>query len=200
MKPCNHRVVATTSQLIEKPGRQVILTNLIGIDLYFQTQLWWSADESRWSLSYLCPTLPCGFSTPSRQVALMPTQWWYTNLHILWGHIILGSNHAIKPTWGMRVSSNSVLCGVKSEGGKVFTVQTFIITCFQVEFYGGSWAWPMISHISMPLAIFYRYLDLPLGGYIFGVMLCPDRFHSTVCLFEIWKKTFKFRSQDTILI
>jgi len=50
-----------------------------------------------------------------------------------------------------------------------------------VEFYGGSWAWPMISHISMPLAIFYR-------------------FHSTVCLFEIWKKTFKLRSQDTILI
>ena len=39
MKPCNHRVVATTSQLIEKPGRQVILTNLISVDLYFQTQL-----------------------------------------------------------------------------------------------------------------------------------------------------------------
>mgnify|MGYP002634052334 CR=1 FL=1 len=26
----------------------------------------------------------------------------------------------------------------------------------QVKFYGGSWAWPMISHIAMPLAIFYR--------------------------------------------
>ena len=33
----------------------------------------------------------------------------------------------------------------------------------QVEFYGGDWAWPIITHVSMPLAIFYR-------------------FHSTVCL------------------
>eukprot|EP00088_Acartia_fossae_P016646 TRINITY_DN19334_c0_g3_i2.p1 TRINITY_DN19334_c0_g3~~TRINITY_DN19334_c0_g3_i2.p1 ORF type:complete len:312 (-),score=31.21 TRINITY_DN19334_c0_g3_i2:184-1119(-) len=44
----------------------------------------------------------------------------------------------------------------------------------QAEFYGSSWAWPMITHISMPLAIFYR-------------------FHSTVCLFEIWKKSFKYK-------
>ena len=36
--------------------------------------------------------------------------------------------------------------------------KSLYIECFQVEFYGGSWAWPMISHISMPLAIFYRYL------------------------------------------
>ena len=34
---------------------------------------------------------------------------------------------------------------------------------FQVEFYGGSWAWPMISHISMPLAIFYRYHPPEMG-------------------------------------
>ena len=26
------------------------------------------------------------------------------------------------------------------------------------------------------------------------------RFHSTVCLFEIWKKAFKLRSQETIVI
>merc|ERR1712141_26734 len=45
----------------------------------------------------------------------------------------------------------------------------------QVEFYGGDWAWPIITHVSMPLAIFYR-------------------FHSTVCLCEIWKKSFKFKS------
>ena len=24
------------------------------------------------------------------------------------------------------------------------------------EFYGGEWVWPLISHIAMPLAIFYR--------------------------------------------
>jgi len=48
----------------------------------------------------------------------------------------------------------------------------------QVEFYGGDWAWPIITHVSMPLAIFYR-------------------FHSTVCLCEIWKKSFKFKSHQS---
>ena len=47
----------------------------------------------------------------------------------------------------------------------------------QVKFYGGEWAWPIITHVSMPLAIFYR-------------------FHSTVCLCEIWKKSFKFKNSS----
>lgn len=45
----------------------------------------------------------------------------------------------------------------------------------QVDFYGGTWAWPIITHISMPLAIFYR-------------------FHSTVCLCEVWKRSFKYKN------
>ncbi|XP_063530375.1 proton channel OtopLc-like isoform X1 [Cydia strobilella] len=40
-----------------------------------------------------------------------------------------------------------------------------------LDFYG-PWAWTIITHVSMPLAIFYR-------------------FHSTICLFEIWKNCFK---------
>lgn len=40
-----------------------------------------------------------------------------------------------------------------------------------LAFYG-PWAWTIITHVSMPLAIFYR-------------------FHSTICLFEIWKNTYK---------
>ncbi|XP_048481093.1 proton channel OtopLc isoform X1 [Plutella xylostella] len=39
-----------------------------------------------------------------------------------------------------------------------------------LAFYG-PWAWTIITHVSMPLAIFYR-------------------FHSTICLFEIWKNAF----------
>ncbi|KAJ0179280.1 hypothetical protein K1T71_004992 [Dendrolimus kikuchii] len=39
-----------------------------------------------------------------------------------------------------------------------------------LAFYG-PWAWTIITHVSMPLAIFYR-------------------FHSTICLFEIWKNCF----------
>lgn len=38
----------------------------------------------------------------------------------------------------------------------------------------GLWAWTIITHVSMPLAIFYR-------------------FHSTICLFEIWKSVYKMK-------
>lgn len=44
----------------------------------------------------------------------------------------------------------------------------------QLKFYG-VWAWTIITHISMPLAIFYR-------------------FHSTVCLCEIWKRAYKMKA------
>ncbi|XP_053678028.1 proton channel OtopLc-like [Anopheles nili] len=43
-------------------------------------------------------------------------------------------------------------------------------------FYGVG-AWAIIAHVSMPLAIFYR-------------------FHSTICLFEIWKNTYKARYNE----
>ncbi|XP_075154951.1 otopetrin-like b isoform X3 [Haematobia irritans] len=43
-----------------------------------------------------------------------------------------------------------------------------------MEFYG-AWAWTIITHVSMPLAIFYR-------------------FHSTICLFEVWKITYKAKA------
>ncbi|XP_059616659.1 proton channel OtopLc-like isoform X2 [Phlebotomus argentipes] len=39
----------------------------------------------------------------------------------------------------------------------------------------GVWAWTVITHVSMPLAIFYR-------------------FHSTICLFEIWKSAYKVKN------
>ncbi|XP_043469496.1 proton channel OtopLc-like isoform X1 [Leptopilina heterotoma] len=38
----------------------------------------------------------------------------------------------------------------------------------------GVWAWTIIIHVSMPLAIFYR-------------------FHSAICLFEVWKSCYKYR-------
>lgn len=41
----------------------------------------------------------------------------------------------------------------------------------------GVWAWTVITHVSMPLAIFYR-------------------FHSTICLFDIWKSAYKGPKQD----
>ncbi|KAG4074262.1 hypothetical protein HA402_008671 [Bradysia odoriphaga] len=43
----------------------------------------------------------------------------------------------------------------------------------------GMWAWTIITHVSMPLAIFYR-------------------FHSTICLFEIWKTSYKVRVDNSV--
>ncbi|XP_076642100.1 proton channel OtopLc [Halictus rubicundus] len=43
----------------------------------------------------------------------------------------------------------------------------------------GVWAWTIITHVSMPLAIFYR-------------------FHSAICLFEIWKTCYKCRSTSVV--
>ncbi|XP_076224445.1 proton channel OtopLc [Nomia melanderi] len=43
----------------------------------------------------------------------------------------------------------------------------------------GVWAWTIITHVSMPLAIFYR-------------------FHSAICLFEIWKTCYKCRSTSIV--
>ncbi|XP_026675018.1 proton channel OtopLc-like [Ceratina calcarata] len=43
----------------------------------------------------------------------------------------------------------------------------------------GVWAWTIITHVSMPLAIFYR-------------------FHSAICLFEIWKTCYKCRSSSVV--
>ncbi|XP_046748547.1 proton channel OtopLc-like isoform X2 [Diprion similis] len=42
-----------------------------------------------------------------------------------------------------------------------------------IEFFG-VWAWTIITHVSMPLAIFFR-------------------FHSAICLFEVWKSCYKYR-------
>ncbi|XP_054156603.1 proton channel OtopLc-like [Oppia nitens] len=45
----------------------------------------------------------------------------------------------------------------------------------QMHFYG-FWAWTIITHVTMPLTIFYR-------------------FHSTVCLCDIWKRTYKMKNE-----
>lgn len=44
----------------------------------------------------------------------------------------------------------------------------------QMHFYG-FWAWTIITHVTTPLTIFYR-------------------FHSTVCLCDIWKRVYKLKS------
>lgn len=46
----------------------------------------------------------------------------------------------------------------------------------QMEFYG-VWAWTVITHVSMPLVVCYR-------------------FQSTVCLYEIWLHVYKPRPVD----
>ncbi|KAK9508460.1 hypothetical protein O3M35_006013 [Rhynocoris fuscipes] len=49
-----------------------------------------------------------------------------------------------------------------------------------IDFYG-RWGWTVMSRIAMPLNIFYR-------------------FHSTICLFEIWKNVYKPSTQNKTTI
>lgn len=60
-----------------------------------------------------------------------------------------------------------------------------------LEFFG-IWAWTIITHTSMPLAIFYRYAlcNISNFNYLSGLSF---RFHSTICLFEIWKTAYKMK-------
>ena len=38
----------------------------------------------------------------------------------------------------------------------VVTDVMIMMICVKDKFYGGKWVWPLISHIAMPLGIFYR--------------------------------------------
>lgn len=46
-----------------------------------------------------------------------------------------------------------------------------------MEFYG-VWAWALITHVSVPLLVCYR-------------------FQATVCFYEIWKNSYKKDKDDT---
>lgn len=67
-----------------------------------------------------------------------------------------------------------LICNFALWGMNIFEVQRSEANPVQANFYG-SVAWNIITHVSVPLAIFYR-------------------FHSTVCLANIWKHAWKFRS------
>lgn len=46
-----------------------------------------------------------------------------------------------------------------------------LLICSQMQFYG-VWAWALITHVSVPLLVCYR-------------------FQATVCFYEIWKNCYK---------
>ena len=67
-----------------------------------------------------------------------------------------------------------LICNIALWGMNIFEVQRSEANPVQVNFYGNV-AWNIITHVSVPFAIFYR-------------------FHSTVCLANIWKHAWKFRN------
>ncbi|XP_053399314.1 proton channel OtopLc-like [Mercenaria mercenaria] len=67
-----------------------------------------------------------------------------------------------------------LICNIALWGMNIFEVQRSEANPVQAKFYG-SVAWNIITHVSVPFAIFYR-------------------FHSTVCLANIWKHAWKFRN------
>lgn len=67
-----------------------------------------------------------------------------------------------------------LICNFAVWGMNIFEVQRSEANPVQAEFYGRV-TWNVITHVSVPLAIFYR-------------------FHSTVCLANIWKHAWKLKS------
>lgn len=60
----------------------------------------------------------------------------------------------------------------------------------------GKWTWVIITHLSMPLGIFYRWIIIKLLPSIKLICHCIVRFHSTICLFEIWKNSYKIKDDS----
>ncbi|XP_015117002.1 proton channel OtopLc [Diachasma alloeum] len=127
-------------------------------------------------------------------------------LHCLFGAV--GGVLTMGPTWGLSlgadfitlVQSTSQTLLIKiawrrqsssnAKPGKelitfliVMNIALWIVNSFEksradvrpehLEFFG-VWAWTIITHVSMPLAIFFR-------------------FHSAICMFEVWKSCYKYR-------
>ncbi|XP_063988619.1 proton channel OtopLc-like isoform X2 [Diachasmimorpha longicaudata] len=127
-------------------------------------------------------------------------------LHCLFGAV--GGVLTMGPTWGLSlgadfislVQSTSQTLLIKiawrrqstsnAKPGKelitfliVMNIALWIVNSFEksradvrpehLEFFG-VWAWTIITHVSMPLAIFFR-------------------FHSAICLFEVWKSCYKYK-------
>ena len=66
-----------------------------------------------------------------------------------------------------------LMCNIALWGVETFEIQRSIANPVQLQFYGDV-AWTIFNHISVPLNIFFR-------------------FHSTVCLSNIWKNAWKRR-------
>ncbi|XP_053999400.1 proton channel OtopLc-like isoform X1 [Hylaeus anthracinus] len=94
----------------------------------------------------------------------------------------------IKIAWGRRCSKNDkpgkeLITFLIVVNIALWTVNTLEksragVRPDHLQFFG-VWAWTIITHVSMPLAIFYR-------------------FHSAICLFEIWKTCYKCRSTSVL--
>ncbi|XP_076176724.1 proton channel OtopLc [Ptiloglossa arizonensis] len=94
----------------------------------------------------------------------------------------------IKIAWGRRCSRNNkpgkeLITFLIVVNIALWTVNTLEksragVRPDHLQFFG-VWAWTIITHVSMPLAIFYR-------------------FHSAICLFEIWKTCYKSRSASAV--
>ena len=77
---------------------------------------------------------------------------------------------------GREVVTFLLICNLALWSIHVFETSRSDAHPHQLHFFG-FWAWTIISHVSMPLAIFYR-------------------FHSTVCLCEIWKRAYKYKPES----
>ena len=72
-----------------------------------------------------------------------------------------------------------ILCNLSMWAVNTFETSRAAIHKTEIQFFG-EWAWVIIQHFSMPLAIFYR-------------------FHSTVCLCEIWTHAYEYNHRGHVV-
>jgi len=78
---------------------------------------------------------------------------------------------------GRQVVTFLLVCNLAMWVVNILQTNKITASSRQGSYFEQEWLWPIVSHISIPLAIFYR-------------------FHSASCLYEIWKKSFKYKPSN----
>jgi len=89
-------------------------------------------------------------------------------------HRFASTSSHIRHKPGRQVVTFLLVCNLAMWVVNILQTNKISASSKQVEYFDQTWLWPVVSHISIPLAIFYR-------------------FHSASCLYEIWKKSFKYK-------
>jgi hypothetical protein len=97
------------------------------------------------------------------------------------------------PTVGKRMPGRNAITFLIVANLGVYIMETLLIKSYdyqkqKIEFYGPD-AWTVLSHMTLPICIFYRWLTL-YGSFSLPSSSSLPRFHSAVALVDIWNSAY----------